>query len=78
MLLRLATQDDIPAILAIERTPLAREFVGQWSEERHRTTLAGGDARYFVSETESGEVQAYAILRGISKDQTPLNSSVSW
>jgi len=65
MLLRLATPDDIPAILALERTPMAREFVGQWSEERHRTTLAGGDARYFVSETEWAEVQAYAILRGL-------------
>ena len=67
MLLRLANSDDIPAILALECTPLAREFVGQWSEERHRATLAGGDARYYVSETEWGEVQAYAILRGVQE-----------
>lgn len=72
MLLRLATPDDIPAILAIERTPFAREFVGQWSEERRRATLAGGDARYYVSETESGEVQAYAILRGISEESRAI------
>jgi diamine N-acetyltransferase len=67
MLLRLATDADLPAIIAMERTPLASEFVGQWSEERHRATLAGGDARYYVSETEWGEVQAYAILRGIQE-----------
>ena len=67
MLLRLATPDDIPAILALERTPMAREFVGQWREDRHRATLAGGDAHYFVSETEWNEVQAYAILRGINE-----------
>jgi diamine N-acetyltransferase len=67
MLLRRATLDDIPAILALERTPMAREFVGQWSEERHRSTLSGGDAHYYVSETEWGEVQAYAILRGIQE-----------
>ena len=67
MLLRLATAADIPAIIALERTPSAREFVGQWSEERHRATLAGGDARYYVSETEGGEVQAYAILRGLEE-----------
>ena len=67
MILRTATPSDIPAILALERTPMAREFVGQWSEERHRATLAGRDARYYVSETESGEVQAYAILRGIQE-----------
>jgi diamine N-acetyltransferase len=68
MLLRLATPDDIPAILALERTSMAREFVGQWSEERHRANLTGGDARYYVSETDWGEVQAYAILRGIQED----------
>ena len=68
MRLRLATLDDIPAILALERTPMAREFVGQWTEDRHRATLAGGDARYFVSESEGGEVQAYAILRGINEN----------
>ena len=67
MLLRLATPDDLPAILALESTPMAREFVGQWSEERHRATLASSDARYYVSETEWREVQAYAILRGIQE-----------
>lgn len=65
MLLRLATSADIPGILALERSPLAREFVGQWSEERHHDTLAGDDARYYVSPTDWGELQAYAILRGL-------------
>ena len=68
MALRLATADDIPAIVALERKPMAREFVGQWSEQRHRATLAGGDARYYVGETEWGEVDAYAILRGVQED----------
>lgn len=72
MRLRLATLDDIPAILALERTPVAREFVGQWSKDRHRATLAGGDARYFVSETEWNEVQAYAILRGIHENSRAI------
>jgi RimJ/RimL family protein N-acetyltransferase len=67
MLLRLATDTDLPAIIVLERAPLACEFVGQWSEERHRATFAGGDARYYVSETEWGEVQAYVILRGIQE-----------
>jgi len=72
MPLRLATLDDIPAMLALERTPMAREFVGQWSEERHRATLSGGDARYYVSETEWGEIQAYAILRGIQESSRAI------
>jgi diamine N-acetyltransferase len=64
MQLRLATPLDLPAIVKLERTPFAQEFVGQWSEERHRTTLESRDARYYVSQTDWGEVQAYAILRG--------------
>ena len=72
MHLRLATPADLPAIIALERAPVAREFVGQWSEDRHRATLTGGDARYYVSKTEWGELQAYAILRGINEDSRAI------
>ena len=67
MPLRLATISDIPAVMALEGNPIARQFVGQWSEERHRTTLTGGDARYYVSE-QDGAVDAYVILRGLSEN----------
>jgi RimJ/RimL family protein N-acetyltransferase len=67
MLLRPAMPADIPAIVALERMPEARKFVGQWPEERHREALAHADARYFVSETESGALQAFAILRGLAE-----------
>jgi diamine N-acetyltransferase len=66
-ILRAATPDDIPLIAAIERLPGFRNFVGQWSEERHLRTLASGDARYFVSDSPSGVLQAFAILRGIEE-----------
>jgi RimJ/RimL family protein N-acetyltransferase len=72
MTLRLATLDDIHAILALERAPVAREFVGQWSEDRHRATLTGGDARYFVSETEWNEIEGFAILRGINENSRAI------
>jgi diamine N-acetyltransferase len=68
MLLRLALTADIPRIVALERTPGARQFVGQWTEERHRATLAGADARYLVSESGAGTLQAYVILRGLSEE----------
>jgi|SRR5579872_1329562 len=68
MLLRSAVTDDIPALVALEQRPFAREFVGQWSAERHRATLCGSDARYFVSETAAGQLNAYVILRGLSED----------
>lgn len=67
MPLRIAIADDIPAIVAIERNPVARQFVGQWTEERHRTTLTGGDARYYVNE-QDGQIDAYVILRGLAED----------
>jgi len=72
MRLRLATLSDAPEIVALERAPFAREFVGQWSEDRHRGTLASADARYYVSESDGGEIQAYAILRGIQEDSRSI------
>ncbi|MGO9435862.1 MAG: GNAT family N-acetyltransferase [Terracidiphilus sp.] len=68
MFLRPAVPTDIPRIVVLERTPQARHFVGQWSAERHQSALAGGDARYLVSETDSGDLQAYVILRGLAED----------
>jgi RimJ/RimL family protein N-acetyltransferase len=67
MLLRPAVTDDIPALLAIEQAAFARPFVGQWSDERHRTTLASADARYFVHASPTGELQAYVILRSLGE-----------
>ena len=68
MLLRHAVPADIPRIVAREQTPGARQFVGQWTEERHRATLAGADARYLVTESGPDELQAYVILRGLSEE----------
>jgi len=71
MPLRIATVADIPAILALERGPIARQFVGQWSEDRHRTTLTGGDARYYVSENDT-DIEAYVILRGLREESRSI------
>lgn len=59
---------DLPALISLERAPAARQFVGQWSEERHRATLGGADARYYVADAEPGGLAAYAILRGLAED----------
>jgi diamine N-acetyltransferase len=68
MLIRPAVPLDIPHIVALERTPGARQFVGQWPEERHRATLAGADALYLVAESGPDQLQAYVILRGLSEE----------
>src|SRR3569833_2428667 len=71
MPLRIATVADLPALLALERSPVARQFVGQWTEGRHQATLASADCRYYVSETASG-IDAYAILRGLSENSRSI------
>lgn len=68
MLIRLATSSDLPRIATLERTPWARQFVGQWSVERHIATFAGRDARYYVSGPAGEDLQAYAILRGLEEE----------
>ena len=68
MLIQLATPSDLPDIVALERMPWARPFVGQWNMERHAVTLTGRDARYYVSRTAGNDLQAYAILRGLEED----------
>lgn len=57
-----ATEDDLPAIMRIERTPGYELFIGQWDLETHRAALAGADARYFVWR-EDGGVAGFAILQ---------------
>ena len=71
MPLRLATLADVPAIMFLEGNPVARQFVGQWSEDRHRATLTGSDARYYVNEN-SGAIDAYVILRGLGEDSRSI------
>ncbi len=72
MLLRPARLSDLPGILTLERTPAAYQFVGQWSEERHRATMTNADARYLVSDAAPNELQAYVILRGLGEDSRAI------
>jgi RimJ/RimL family protein N-acetyltransferase len=67
MLLRPATTEDIPAILALERLPASAQFVGQWTEGRHLATLMSPDACYYASESENSDLRAYVILRGLAE-----------
>ena len=72
MPLRLATIADISAIAALESNPIARQLVVQRSEHRHNTTLAAGDARHYVSENDTGAIEAYVILRGLKEDSRSI------
>jgi RimJ/RimL family protein N-acetyltransferase len=60
-----ATQADISAIMAIERTPGFEDYVGRWSEEQHSAEMAKDSSRYFVLRDEGGAVRAFAIFQKI-------------
>ena len=59
-----ATRADIPAIMAIERTPGFEDHVGRWSEEQHAAEMAKDSVRYFVLR-DGDTIQAFAIFQQI-------------
>ena len=61
-----ATEADIPAIMAIERTPGFEDYVGRWSEEQHSAELAKDSTRYFVLR-DGGTVKGFAIFQNIGE-----------
>ena len=61
-----ATEADIPAIMAIERTPGFESFVGRWPHEKHAEEMAKDSVRYFVLRS-SAEVKGFAIVQQIGE-----------
>jgi len=72
MLLRPASPSDLPQIVALERLPDSRRYVGQWTEDHHARAMAGRDARYYVHEDGNGQVQAYVLLLGFEEGPTSI------
>ena len=62
-----ATPADIPAIMAIERTPGFEDYVGRWSDEQHSAEMAKDSSRYFILRDKGGAVQAFAIFQKIGE-----------
>ena len=63
--LRPAALADIAAVMAIERSPDFERFVARSEEEEHRAMLASPSHAYRVGVGQSGEIEAFAILRGL-------------
>ena len=59
-----ATTDDIPAIMAIERGPGFEGLVGRWSSDQHAEEMAKASVRYLILR-ENGEVSGFALLQRI-------------
>lgn len=77
LLLRRATEADIPDVMRTERLPGYGEMVGCWEQDKHLATLANPNFAYFVTENETGYV-GFTIVEGwASKDQITLVKRVA-
>jgi RimJ/RimL family protein N-acetyltransferase len=65
MTIRVAAVDDLPAVMAIERTPGFERYVGRSAEGEHRAMMASANFRYLVGEKSDGTLAAFAILRDL-------------
>ena len=63
-MLELASEADIPAIMAIERTPGFEGLVGRWSHAEHAAEMAKASARYLLLRRK-GELVGFAMLQGL-------------
>ncbi len=63
MLIRPATEADIPAIMDIERTEGFDAYVGRSERAQHEALMASAECRYIMLEDETGPV-GFAILQG--------------
>ena len=65
VVIRVATVEDIPTIVALERTPEFRSMVGIWTEAEHLRSFGDADMCYFMVMDGNGAAAGFAILRGI-------------
>ena len=65
-MLRLATAEDIPTIMAIERSPGYDQLVGRSSAEFHARVITDPDYVYLVGLKDDGTIGGFGILRGIT------------
>jgi len=61
----LATEADLPFLMAAERGPGFERLVAQWSEAEHRAALARSDVRYLVGRPPGAPPAGFVILENI-------------
>src|SRR5260370_39378950 len=63
--LRPAALAVLGSVMAIERSPDYELYVARSDEEEHRAMLTSPSLAYWVGVGQSGEIEAFAILRGL-------------
>lgn len=72
MTIRDAVAADIPAIYELEHRPEFKTFVGRWTKEQHKKAIADEDFACLVMESDAGDVEGYAILRGVASEDRSI------
>ena len=61
MIVREASDDDIPFVMRTERTPGYEQFIGRWERDAHACEIANPASRYLIAERDGAAV-AFAIV----------------
>jgi ribosomal protein S18 acetylase RimI-like enzyme len=62
VVLRRTTESDLDFVIALERHPENAPFIGQWSVDEHRDSLARSDREHWIVAGGRGERLGYVIL----------------
>lgn len=65
-LLRPATEQELPKIMALERIPAFHTLVGTWPEQEHRRAMQDPDLQYLIVTDATDNAAGFAILRGLN------------
>jgi diamine N-acetyltransferase len=71
--IRAALPEDVSQIVAIERIPEYRSYIGAWTAEEHLRAMENPDNEYFVAQDETGAVEGFAILQGAQNEHHNLH-----
>ena len=65
MKIRLATAEDVPQIMALERGEGFETLVGRWSAAEHEREIANPASSYFLAEDQSAGLVGFAMVQGL-------------
>ena len=72
ILLRPTQLAELPFILTVERHPENSPYIGQWSQQQHRTALSDADTAHLLAICRERPV-GYTILTGLESPHRAIN-----
>jgi RimJ/RimL family protein N-acetyltransferase len=72
MILRPATEADIPFIIETEHSPELREYIGTWTSDEHKAALHDSDVLHLIAANDSETALGYVIVRGLQSEHSNM------